>query len=375
MNKEEMLAKIESLSVEVRSIADELLDTSKDVNEVRSRLDSKKEELRKAKQELAQLDMPKDTSSGKEEVLFNAEELRKLAKGELRSITIGTNAGSTKSFDRLFEQIGDKDELLSKVQMVFGKDALTKIPVLNDMGDLTSSTEATTSVTVDTEAGISITELEPKSYPRCLPVSAEAMTLGIVELESRMPGIFEKAFKKAMRKGMIVGAGTDGDAMTGIFTQVNSDIASATSAGDFPTRVISGGVSMSNLGELAVAVSGKDEEYTIIMSPSVYGALLADTATDETTKLYKETLIRDKSIENVKVSINSYAPANAATAKKAMVVAVPLARYCIGVAREVNIDIIKAKGDKNTYFQAIPFIDGKQADNRDLYAIANSPTT
>lgn len=374
MNKEEMLAKIESLSVEVRSIADELLDTSKDVNEVRSRLDAKKEELRKAKQELAQLDMPKEKPAETRKAVLDAEELRKLAKGEIRSITIGTDAGAQKDFAKVFEQIGDKDEIVSKAQMIFGKDALTRIPVLNDLGDLTSSTEGTTAVTADTEAGVEVTELAPKAYARVLQVSAEALTIGMIDLESKMQGIFDKAYRKAIHKGMLVGAGTDGDAMTGIFTQVNTDIASATTATAYPDRVISGGVSIANLGTLAVAVAGKDEQYTIIMSPSVYGALLADTATDETTKLYKETLIRDKSIENVKVVVDAYAPANAATAKKAMVVAVPLSRYCIGVAAQMSIDTIKVKGDKSTYFQGTAFFDGKQADNRDLYAIANDPS-
>lgn len=375
MNKEEMLAKIESLSVEVRSIADELLDTSKDVNEVRGRLDAKKEELRKAKQELAQLDMPKEKPAETRKALLDEAELRSLAKGEIRSITIGTDAGAQKDFAKVFEQIGDKDEIVSKAQMVFGKDALTRIPVLNDLGALTSSTEGTTAVTADTEAGVEVTELSPAAYARVLQVSAEALTLGMIDLESKIQGIFDKAYSKAIHKGMLVGAGTDGDKMTGVFTQVNSDISSATTAGDFPARVIGGGVSISNLGELAVAVSGKDEQYTIIMSPSVYGALLADTATDETTKLYKESLIRDKSIENVKVVVDAYAPANAATAKKAMIVAVPLSRYCIGVAAQMNIDVIKVKGDKSTYFQGTAFFDGKQADNRDLFAVANSPTT
>lgn len=372
--KEEMLEKIDALSIEVRSIADELLDTSKDVNEVRERLEAKKEELRNAKKEYAQMDMPVETKVEERKGLFDAEELRKLAKGELRSITIGSNAGASKDYAGIFEAVAEKDDLIAQAEMVFGKDALTKIPVILPLGDLGSNTEGTTSATVDTDAGISITALEPKAFPRCLPVSAEAMSLGLVDIEAKIQGIFDKAFRKAIHKGMLVGAGTSGDAMTGIFSTVNGDISSATSAGDYPSRVIGGGVSVTKLGELATAVSGLDETYTIVMSPSVYAAILADTATDDTTKIYKESLIRDKMVENVKVVVDAYAPANAATAKKAMIVAAPLGRYCIGVAAQMDIDTIKVAGDKNTYFQAIPFFDGKQACNTDLYAIANNPS-
>lgn len=58
MDKEELLLQIAILSAEVRSIADEFTDGSKDVKEVQARMDEKKEELRKAKQSLAQMDAP-----------------------------------------------------------------------------------------------------------------------------------------------------------------------------------------------------------------------------------------------------------------------------------------------------------------------------
>ena len=378
MDKEELLAKIAELNKEKRSLSDDYLNKDKKVEEIDTRLAEVNKELEQRKKELAQLEAPKANPAEKSGI-FDGEQLRRLAKGEVRSITIGANGGKT-GVGRLFEAVAEKDDIVSLADFNFGKDALTKIPVLLPMGDLTSSTEGTTAVTVDTEAGISITSLEPKAYARVLPVSAEAMTMGLVEIESRMQGIFDKAFRKALHKGMLVGAGTDGDAMTGIFTTVNGDISvsAATSAADYPSRILgigtSAAISVSKLAELAVKVSGLDEEYTIVMSPSVYAEVVADTAAGEDVKIYKESIIRDKMIENVRIRVDAFAPTKAATARTAQVVAAPLGRYEIGVAEEMNIDVIKVKGDKNTYFQAIPFMDGKQADNRDLYAIARNPS-
>lgn len=377
MDKNELIARIAELNKEKRSLSDAYLDKNQKVEDIDAKLDAVNKELEQRKKELAEIDAP---LPGKESTtLFNKEELRRLAKGELRSITIGANGGAV-GVGKIFAAVAEKDDLVSQADMNFSPNALTKIPVLLPLGDLTSSTEGTTAVTVDTDAGVSITSLEPKSYARVLPVTAEALTLGVVDLESRMESIFDKAYRKAMHKGMLVGAGTDGDSMLGVFPMVESDIDSsaATSAADYPSRVIgigtSAAITVSKLAELAIKVQGLDEEYTIIMSPSVYAEIVADTAAGEDVKIYKESIIRDKSIENVKIVVDSYAPVKSSTARKAQVVATPLARYEIGVAKEMTIDTIKVKGDKNTYFQAIAFMDGRQADNRDLYAIARNPS-
>ena len=377
-NKFDIQSQIDAVELELRSLREDVKNTEKEVNvdEVRSKMKELETKRGSLIKELAECDKPVEQTETRT-ALFDAEELRKLAKGELRSITIGTDGGSV-GVGKIFEQVAVKDDLLAQADIQFGKDALTKIPVILPLGDLTSSTEGTTSVTVDTDAGISITELNPRAYPRVLPVSAEALTVGVVDIENRMQGIFDKAFRKAMHKGMIVGAGTSGDAMEGIFTNVNNAISAATSAGDYPERVLGIGTSaaltVAKLAELAIKVGGLDEEYTIVLSPSVYGALMSDSSTDDSTKLYKETLIRDKSIENVKVVVDAYAPATTDAAKKTLAVAAPLGRYEIGVVKAMQIDVIKTAGDKNTYFQAIPFFDGKKADSRDLYAIARNPS-
>ena len=116
-------------------------------------------------------------------------------------------------------------------------------------------------------------------------------------------------------------------------------------------------------------LNAKDEEYEIIMHPTTYGAILADSTSGEDVKIYKESLIRDKRIEGVKIRLDSKAP-YATTAGAVLAVAAPLSRYAIGVAGEMEITPIKVKGDTNTYFQAVMFFSGKQVSDSDIYAIA-----
>lgn len=363
MNKEEMLAKIESLSVEVRSIADELLDTSKDVNEVRGRLDAKKEELRKAKQELAQLDMPNEKGNKVERGLFNKDTWLEAVK-ENRGITIGST-GAILQIKQLVKEVADVDPILSKVRFFYGNNASTNIPVLSPIADPSDYAEGATNVTVDTAASVSVTSLTPKAYAAVLPISAEMLTMGSVNLEAELPSIFQDAFKKVMHTGAVVGAGTSGK-MKGLFT-----VAADTASGSNITEMAQSQtvVKIADLATLALTVGAKNEPYQIVMNPSVYSSILADSTSGEKYKIYCEELIRNKSIEGVPVVLDGNAP-TASTSGSVLVVAAPLARYAVGIAGEIVITPIKVKGDTNTYFQAEWFFNGAPVCNKDLYALA-----
>lgn len=82
----------------------------------------------------------------------------------------------------------------------------------------------------------------------------------------------------------------------------------------------------------------------------------------------KEELIRNKTIEGVKVTLDGNAPKTFATGN-IVAAASPLARYAIGVASEIIIDPIKVKGDTNTYFQAAMFFSGKQITDSDILSL------
>lgn len=357
MNREELEARIENLSKEVRMCADEFLDTSKDVKEVEERSAKLKAELAQAKKELAQLDAPVDGGEVRS-AIFNRDEWLKVAKGETRSLTIGST-GAINQVKQLFKEIADNDDLLNKASFYYGPNASTNIPVLATIDDPASFAEGATNASADTSAGVSVTEIQPLGYVSVLPITAEALTMNTINLEAELPSIFGKAFKKIMHQGMLTGIGSS-KAMKGLFV-------SAASNADGKISMDTGKkYQLSKLAELALKCTSKDEEFTIVMNPGVYGKFLADSTSGEDIKLYKESLIRDKSIEGVKVFLDPKAP-NLDTDGAAVAVGAPLARYAIGQATQVSIDTIKVKGDTNTYFQATMFFSGKQISDKDIY--------
>ena len=98
-------------------------------------------------------------------------------------------------------------------------------------------------------------------------------------------------------------------------------------------------------------------------------ALLADATAGEDVKLYKEGLIRDKSIEGVRIVLDAGAP-KATAAGSVLAVAVPFNRYAIGIAGELSIKPVDVLGDTKSYFQATMFFSGKQVSDKDLLSLA-----
>jgi hypothetical protein len=128
---------------------------------------------------------------------------------------------------------------------------------------------------------------------------------------------------------------------------------------------------ISDVAGLAITLNGLDNEYEIVISQKAYQDLVSDSTSGEDVKIYKEGLIRDKMIENVYVRIDPYAPYTKTTGQ-VLAVGVPLERYGIGIAGQINIERLKKVGDTNTYFQAEYFFGGRQTSDKDLYAIVEA---
>ena len=359
MKKEELLARIEELSKEKRAIADSYLDPEQKVEDLDKRAAEISKELEQRKRELAQLEMPEENPEEKRSALLDSAEWRKLATGEKRSLTIGST-GAINQIKTLFKEIADNDDILNKVTFYYGANAATNIPVLAPMSDPSDYAEGATSVTSDTSASVSVTEIQPKAYAQVLPITAEALTMNTINLEAELPGIFQKAFRRVMHKGVVVGEGTT-KKMKGIFTSA--------AASTNKTDLAGTSIKVSELHTLALSLLSKDETFEIVMNPSVYSGILADTTADETIKILKEEIIRNKTIEGVKIRLEPQAPV-ATTAGSVLAVGVPLSRYAVGVAAEMQIEPIKVKGDTNTYFQATMFFSGKQISDKDCFALA-----
>ena len=350
MTREEIQSKIDDCELELRSLMDEVKNNADvKVEDIRA----KKEEIEKRRadltKELAQLNAPAPEGEETRGLLFNRDAWLKAAE-EKRALQIGaTKFGSVNQIKSLVKEIAEKDGVLAKASFFYGANASTVIPVLSpSIANPGDYAEGATNVAVDTDAQLKTTEITPKAYVAVLPITAEALKLGIVDLEAELPDVFGRAFAKV------------------IFTAAADSTSGATVTELAASQTA---IKLSDLATLALTVSALDEEYEIVMNPTVYGSMLADSTAGEDVKIYKESLIRDKTIEGVKVTLDAKAPTST-SAGAILCVAAPLSRYAVGIAGEIDIEAIKKVGDTNTYFQATMFFGGAPECGADLYAIA-----
>ena len=361
MNEAEIRQKLAELEIERRSFLEEVRTGSGEFNaeEATKRLadiEARKTQLEK---EFAQLQKPQDGEQ-KEGAGFSARDFLDAAR-EQRTITIGTN-GQIKQVKDLVETVQEGDALVDKVTFDYGPNASTNIPVLEPGLDEPSDyAEGTASVSEDANAALTTTEIQPKAYASVLPVTAEQIQMGSVDIVTKLPELFSKVFKRKMHRGLLTGDGQS-KRMKGIFVSAAEDNAHL-------TAIAGTKITITELAGLALNVIGLDEPYEIVMNPAVYQGILSDSTDGEDIKIYKEGLIRDKSIEGVKIILDSKAPTSTA-AGSVLAVAAPLSRYHIGVAGQVTVSPIKVKGDTKTYFQAEAFFSGKQVTDSDIYSLA-----
>jgi hypothetical protein len=103
------------------------------------------------------------------------------------------------------------------------------------------------------------------------------------------------------------------------------------------------------------------------MHQKVYSGIQADD-TVGVAQLYKEELIRSKTIEGVKVILTGYAPSSTSTGST-VAVACRLSDYGFGLASEIQIKPKEIVGDTNTYFEAIVFANGKKIVEKNFYGL------
>lgn len=361
----EVTKDINDVELELRSLHDAVKDVSKEIDVEATRAKIEELETRKASlnKELAELAKPVEVETRTADA--ELYQVFKRAYDEQKRISIGTaspNVGSVNQVKQIVEEVADGDNILKTASVFYGRDASTNIPVLMPMDDIADYAEGASSVSNATGASLSITEIQPKAYAAVLPVTAEFALENSTNFMQMMPKIFADAFRRTMHKGMLDGTGAS-KKMKGIWVSAKSTNATK-------TAVTSTGavVKISELAKLALDVIGKSVPYEIVMNSAVYQSLLSDATSSEDVKLYKESLIRDKSIEGVKIRIDNLCP-TASDVGDVICVAVPLSRYAIGIAQQLMIEPIKVKGDTNTYFQATMFFGGCQVSDKDLHAL------
>lgn len=313
------------------------------VEEIRSLKDNLDNEKRDFEAKMASYSAPVNTRDAE-----RAEAWRDVANAmrEKRAVTLG-GTGRINLIPEIVRIAQEKTPLLDKVRVFTGRDSQTNIPVWNPtIATPANYAEGATGIAKDTQGKLGIKSLAPYAYVSILPVSDATILMGGSNFEAELPSIFAEAFAKAMHKGIVTGTGETRE-MLGLF--VGTDFESHTCAA-------AGSPKMADLVNFALDLQEFYDDAVIIMNPAIYSAITA-TAADDITRVYKEELIRYKTVEGVKVILTSYAPSDTATGK---VVAVggPLNQYALAIAQEMTIEPYRQVGDLNTYYQAVAYFNG-----------------
>ncbi len=313
------------------------------VSEIRSIKDNLEAEKRDFEAKMASYNAPVNTRDAE-----RAEAWRDVANAmrEKRAVTLG-GTGRINLVPEIVKIAQEKTPLLDRVRVFTGRDSQTNIPVWNPtIATPANYAEGAASITKDSQGKLGIKSLAPYAYVSVLPVSDATILMGGSNFEAELPSIFAEAFAKAMHKGIVAGTGADRE-MLGLFT--GTDFTSHTCKA-------AGSPAMADLVNFALSLQEYYNDAVIVMNPAIYSAITA-SAEDDITRVYKEELIRNKSIEGVNVILTSYAPS--ATASGSVVaVGGPLNQYALAVAQEMTIEPYKQVGDLNTYYQAVAYFNG-----------------
>jgi HK97 family phage major capsid protein len=343
-----------NVELEIRSLSDSIKAGTIKADAAKVKFEELRAQKTDIEKQIALSKAPVETRDNKQNMTF--ADIGK-AMLEKRSITL-SGVDSINQIKTLVKGISEKTDLLNTVSYFYGPNAQTNIPVLYpDISEPSAIDEGGT-VSEDSTATIGNTVITPVTHAIELPVTWEALTLGAVDIESELPNIFQKAFTKIMLKGMLVGDGT-GKNMAGIFGRDGANKVKIAKATSLPV--------MSDLVSFATTLAGLDDTYTIIMNPAVYSNIMASSDADP----YKYGLINNKEIEGVKIVLSAKAP-NSTTSGAIACAAIPLERYAIGVASDLEITPIRSKGSTTTTYQAIMSYNGKPVHEQDIYELVVS---
>jgi HK97 family phage major capsid protein len=348
MNKEKKM----EIDIQIRALEDNIVNGTLKADEAKKQFEelrAKKAEIEKA---IALENAPVEHRSA------STADIQK-ALLEKRAITMN-GTGAINQIKELAKELQAKTPLLQRVRYFYGPNASTNIPVLSPgLATPAIAAEGATSIANDTIASLGARSITPHAFVSILPISLEARTMGTVNFDSELPAIFADAFAQAFHTGILTGSGT-GLNFTGLFESViaaNTIVCGAT-----------GTPKIADLVKLALTVQDLTDNGVVILGPTTYAGILSDSTTG-VADVYKEELIRSKTIENVQVILTSAAPSST-TSGDIVAVAGRLEDYALAIASEINIEPIKKVGDTNTYFQASVFANGVPIIAKNFYGLA-----
>jgi HK97 family phage major capsid protein len=281
-------------------------------------------------------------------------EIRK-AMIEKRAITL-SGTGAISQVQELVKELSKKTPLLQDVRYFYGANASTNIPIFSPtLASPAPFVEGATSVTADTQAALGSKSLTPYAFVSLLAVSGEVLNLGSVNFEAELPGIFADAFAQEFHKQILTGSGTNRN-FKGIFV---------TAKANTPTEI---DPSLMAIRDLALKLQDYTDTGIIIMHPSIYSSIMADSTGGE-VDLYKEELIRTKTIEGVRLILTSAAPSSVSSGS-VYAVGGRLQNYGFAMASELTIEPMRKVGDTNTYFQASVYANGTTILDKEWFGLA-----
>lgn len=281
--------------------------------------------------------------------------------------------GAINQIADLWDLIKQREPLLDAISYFNGPNFETQIPVLEARPAVPTDYAETASKSgaVDSKTKIAVKKINPKTYFSVLPITYEAARQSFVGLEARIPGLLAESFRTAMCNLLFDVLFDDDNVWAGAVGD------------DEPSHVIefdgtNGIISIADLEKLALAVLDTDiANPVIVMNPDVY-AKIASTDGDVYDFL-KEELVRNKTVEGVKVILTGKAPkaykADGTSNLSAGDIAVwagDLKNFAMGVADQITIEPIKQLGDSNTYYQAIAAFDGIVVQPKNVFGLGKA---
>lgn len=264
--------------------------------------------------------------------------------------------GAINQIADLWDLIKQKEPLLDMVSYFNGPNFETQIPVLESRPAIPTEVDegwTGNDPSASKNAGLKVKKINPKTYVGILPITYEAARQSFVGLESRIPGLLAESFRTAMCNKVF----------SAIFDKDN-----VAAANQIATASASA-VSVKDLLDLALAMKDTDiANPVIVMHQGIYSAIAAADA--DGYDFVKEELVRNKSVEGVRVILSGKAPAfGSASANDIVVWGGDLKNFAFGVADQITIEPIKQLGDSNTYYQAIAAFDGIVVQPKNVYGL------
>lgn len=273
----------------------------------------------------------------------------------------GTDTGRVAQIAQLWDLIKEKEPLLDRVSYFNGPNFETQIPVLEARPAVpTNVPEGWNGNDPDAfkAANVQVKKINPVTYCGILPITWECARLSFVGLEDRIPGLLAESFRTAMCNKLF----------TILFDKNNIAAANQISTG------ASNAVSLADLDALALAVLDTDiAEPVIVMNPDVYSAIAsADNVAGY--QFLKEELVRNKTVEGIKVILSGKAPkfygaSSTIAAGDVAVFAGDLKNVAYGIASQVNVEPLRRIGDSNTYYQALGAWDAIMVQPKNVFAL------